>query len=107
MKLYSYGPKHRKPGKANSEIVADDLFLKPRFENGFVKTFIIGKRRYILRMTPEEIVRMVLALPPEELSKAVETVARSSERTDEFPEMIKQISVGTIAAMKPEFSLFG
>lgn len=56
---------------------------------------------YELQLTPEEIIRCILTLPPSAIHEAIKKVAGQFNLTAAVPELVKQLTAGAIAAPRP------
>jgi len=57
--------------------------------------------QYELQLTPEEIIRCLLTLPPAAIPEAVRKLAMQFTLGATVPEIVKQLAAGAISAPKP------
>lgn len=61
-----------------------------------VRVWVHGDRRYRLTLTPCDIIRFLLHLPPSALAAAVAEVGDEVDMAEQLPEVLKQLTAGAM-----------
>ena len=114
MKVTSYGPQSKKTGKDTKVILEDDVVQPPVPSKGkphHITFWVKGKYQNEVVMSAEEIITLLLALPPNIIPEAlVEAAGRTNEYGDKIydvsniPELLKQLAAGGFAALLSQVS---
>jgi hypothetical protein len=61
-----------------------------------LRVWVHGRRRYKLTMTPCDVVKFLMHLPPETIAGAVAAIADDVNIAAKLPEVLKQLAAGAL-----------
>lgn len=112
MRLTVVGAQRRRVGEKNKFITDEDTVVFPakalKGNPPRIRQVVRGKHQSYLDLTPKEIVSLLLQIPPDALAQGLVEAAEQTHlygyRYDllEFPEVLRQLAAGWLAALKAE-----
>ena len=98
MRMMSVGAQRKK--KWEVHFTENDFVTKPTVTAGDVpnlRVWIHGRRRFVLTLTPTDVVKFLLNLPPESIAGALTEVGHNVDLATQLPEVLKQLVAGALA----------
>jgi hypothetical protein len=97
MRLTSIGAQRNKGTKVH--FTESDYASEPTVipgESPTLRVWVDGHRRYKLFLTPADVIKFLLYLPPEAIAGAVAEAGEDVDLATQLPEVLKQLATGAL-----------